>query len=484
MTTLHPTSIPTRRTTPLWVAPAGAAALWAAASLPAILLGLDTSRGAFDAINYHLPTIRMLAEAFPAVPIASDDYLVVMTPGYHLVVALAGRLGAGLIGMQIVGSLFTLALLVALSLVCATASGPRRALVLMAPIAISLYVFSAGVWLLPDNAAWLLVLLALVMALRPVVDRWTLIVGGLALLGLVCVRQNHIWVAAPLWTAAWLGPTRHEPELSRNPLTMTSKRIGPAALSLLATLPAFAALVGFAWAWDWTLVPPVFREMYRADSLGTFEAPLFFLAVFGLLSAPLVAMVGSQIVELWAWRRWTLFAAPAAAGALALLVNTKFSVPSGRFSGMWNITHEIDCLLRLDGLSATISPTMVLAIALGALMLLIWISALRVRDQWIFGAAIAGFAAAQCASYFVWQRYHEPFVLMLLALMSSRLPSAEQRIGVRGRKQPLIGPALLTLLLAALTVQHFATESPAKVVPRERLFLTADREAKTPAGCE
>ncbi|MFG0284191.1 MAG: hypothetical protein ACF8R7_07185 [Phycisphaerales bacterium JB039] len=483
MTSLHPTSIPTRRTTPLWVAPAGAAALWAG-SLPAILLGLDTSRGAYDALNYHLPTIRMLAERFPAIPIASEDYLVVMTPGYHLLVALAARLGAGLIGMQIVGSLFTLALLVTLSLVCAVASGPRRALVLMVPFAVSLYVFSAGVWLLPDNAAWLMVLVILALALRPRVDRWTLIGGGLALCALVMVRQNHIWAAAPLWAAAWLGPTRARPELAPDPLQEPGSRIGWGALALVATLPAFGLLGYFAAAWGGSLVPPVFQEMYRADSLGTFEAPLFFLAVFGLLSAPLASMVGSTIVDLWAWRRWQLIAAPVAAGAAALTLNTTFSVPGGRFSGMWNITHEIDCLLGLHGLSPTISPTMVLAIAFGALMLLIWISALRVRDRWIFGAAIAGFAAAQCASYFVWQRYHEPFVLMLLALMAARLPSPEQRIGVRGRKQPLIGPALLTLLLLALTVQHFATENPAVVVGRDRLFLTADREVTAPPGCE
>src|SRR5690606_16517033 len=93
----------------------------------------------------------------PRVPVASDDYIVVMTPGYHLTVAVVARLGASEMVMQLVGSLYTLALLMTLATLCAVMSGPRRALVLTAPVAVSLYVFSAGVWLLPDNAAWLFV---------------------------------------------------------------------------------------------------------------------------------------------------------------------------------------------------------------------------------------------------------------------------------------------------------------------------------------
>jgi hypothetical protein len=195
-------------------------------------------------------------------------------------------------------------------------------------------------------------------------------------------------------------------------------------------------------------------------------------------------MVGSAFVELWTWRRWTLFAAPITAGALALLVNTKFSVLGGRFSGMWNITHEIDCILGFDGLSATISPSMVGAIAFGGLMLLLWLAALEARDRWILGSAIAGFAAAQCASYFVWQRYHEPFVLLILGIAAARLPTPERRFLGRGPRTPLLGPSLLTLLLLAMTVQHLATEAPARESPRDRLFLTPDRETKAPAGCD
>jgi hypothetical protein len=484
MPPLHPTPIPTRRATPLWVAPVGAALIWAVTTLPAIFTGIQSSRGAHDAVNFHLPTIRMLAETFPSIPIASDDYIVVMTPGYHLVVALAAKLGAGELGMQLVGSLFTLALLATLATACAVMSGPRRALVLTVPVAVSLYVFSAGVWLLPDNAAWLFVLAILALALRPRVDAWTVVGGGAALVVLVVMRQSHIWAAAPLWAAAWLGPTRKRPGLPANPLTDMPARIWPAAACFIATLPAFLLLGWFAAAWGGNLVPPVFRAMYRSDDLGTYEAPLFFLAVFGMLSAPLISMVASTVVDLWAWRRWSLFAAPIGAMVAALFLNTKFSVPDGRFSGIWNITREMDCLLGFGELSATISPSMVLAMGLGALMLLIWICSLSVRDRWIFGAAISGFAAAQCTSYFVWQRYHEPFVLIVLSLMASRLPIAEQRIGLRARKTPLIGPAILTLMLMSLTIQQIVTQSPARALPRESLFAPHDREARRPAECD
>jgi hypothetical protein len=324
----------------------------------------------------------------------------------------------------------------------------------------------------------------LALALRRRVDRWMLIGGGAALFLLVLMRQSHIWAAALLWTAAWLGPTRRRPDLGPNPLTDIPARIGPAAASFLATLPAFVLLGAFAAAWGGNLAPPVFRDMYRLDDLGTYEAPLFFLAVFGMLSAPLISMVASTVVDLWAWRRWALFAAPLGAMAAALLVNTKFSVPGGRFSGIWNITREVDCLLGLGELSVRTSPSMVLAMGFGGLMLLIWLAAVSVRDRWIFGAGISAFVAAQCTSYFVWQRYHEPLVLILLVLMASRLPIDEQRIGLRARKTPLIGPALLTLLLLSLTIQQIATESPAKARPREVLFAPPPERDARPPDCD
>jgi len=74
--------------------------------------------------------------------------------------------------------------------------------------------------------------------------------------------------------------------------------------------------------------------------------------------------------------------------------------------------------------------------------------------------AMFAFVAAQSANPQVWQRYHEPFVLILMAVMASRVTGDPGETSRLETKLRLIGPLALALLLGSITVMKIVT-SPA-----------------------
>jgi len=98
-------------------------------------------------------------------------------------------------------------------------------------------------------------------------------------------------------------------------------------------------------------------------------------------------------------------------------------------------------------------------------------------------AALGGFIAAQTTSFMVWQRYSEPFVLILLALMASGLAPGEagkregRELGdglppIVRRGLPLVkivGPVVLALMLGAVAATSIRRAEPA--VQNEYDFL-------------
>ncbi|MFG0326435.1 MAG: hypothetical protein ACF8SC_04095, partial [Phycisphaerales bacterium JB037] len=131
---------------------------------PVILSGSQRGRMAADQIDYHELVVRQFLADFPRPDFS--DYRSATTPGYHFVVAAAARVvGDSRVTLQILGSLFTIALLGVLGWAVGTRAPPTMALALCAPVLASLYVWPAGVWLLPDNAGWLGVLAILLIAL-------------------------------------------------------------------------------------------------------------------------------------------------------------------------------------------------------------------------------------------------------------------------------------------------------------------------------
>lgn len=397
-----------------------------------IAAGTDGGRARYDQDNFHVPVILKFAGEMPRPDLR--DYKSATTPLYHLLLSFVGVINGSTAVLRAAGFLFTLALVGWLGMAGAGrgAGGSGERAVLAIPFACSMYVFSSAAWVLPDNAGWLGVLAVLVVSLRPKVDGRMLVAGGAALLALVLTRQVHLWAAAPLWVAAWMagGP----------------KRVAWTMGAVAATLPAIAAVGAFAWVWG-GLVPPSFQGQYpRAVNPA---APAFVLALVGGFGVVFMGWVVPAMRAKPGWGWWV--GAGALAGlAVAVAVATSFDKEAGRWSGIWNIARELPAP---GGRSVVIVPLAVL----GGAVVGAFGAALPRREAAVMGAALAGFIAAQSASLQLWQRYNEPFVLMLLALGAASVPAGEDGEGAaRGRWWRVAPPVLLGVVLAGVTVWTLA----------------------------
>ncbi len=456
------------------------------------ITGVMKGRGAHDQLNFHEKVVRTFASQWPRP--AFDDYLSATTPGYHVVLAWAVERGVdSTTGLRLVGLTFTLGLLGTLGLWVGWRLDRTMALAVCLPMAVSLYVVQSGAWLLPDNLGWWVALVVVMLALRRKFDAWTLLLGGVLLALLVVCRQIHIWAAAPLWVAAWLSAdVEDNPAVFESPdgrvrqtglelMTNMAVRLFHAFLALLASAPAFAFLLLFHGLWG-GLVPPTFQEMYRGETaaaspvLASPAAPAFFLSIFGVVSVFFAGFLVQPMLVIL--RKWSILVPIAAAVGviLALLPETTYSEPN-RTSGIWNAVKAMPVLWGRTSL------VMLVLAPLGAVALVTWAWALSHRSRWIVLSAVAGFVAAQCVSAQLWQRYTEPFVLMLVALMA-----AEVGIGRGARLARIIGPVALAVILASVTTVKLATGPEAtdrgRKTLREQTQSPRERIEPTPIAPE
>ena len=440
-------SAPTAPRTPAVPLAAGVVCgLFLAFAVPLILFTPPGGRAQSDESVYHLPSVRSFARDWPRFDFR--NYTSATTPGYHLVLAAVARFVSDDVRvLRAVGSLFTLGLLATAAMALARRAGATTAILLCLPLLCSSYVFKAGVWILPENAAWWGLLGVLLLALRPKVDAFTYVAAGILLTLLVFVRQMHLWSASVLWLAAWLGngeDGRDSPRLAA-PL---AGRIGRAAVMGLATLPAFLVVAYFVHLWG-GMVPDHYRlhGETRTGSVfmdgGNPAAPAMILtlaALFGVFYHP---FAWQRISEVLRTDRRAVAAVVAGAliGATAgIIPETSYDFAAGRWSGLWNLVNRLPTLSNR-------SPLVIAGATCGGAILALWVVALGRRDRWLFLATWAVFTLAQSFSSMAWQRYYEPFLLITFALAAVRVDPV--------RPQPRVASGALialALLQAGVTV--------------------------------
>jgi len=428
------------------------ATLFAIAAAVVILTGNRNGRAASDMINYHEPAIRAFAQQWPRFDFR--DYLSATTPGYHVVLATVARwVNPATAALQFAGLLFAVRMIISLTTFGAVRVGTREGFALAAPFAASLYVFVSGAYLLPDNAGWLGVLLVLIVALRERLTWAWLALGSAALCALVFTRQIHLWAAAPLWAAAFFNPPLSGSAKDPHEQPM-AHRVRAAALAVAITVPAFA-IVGYFYSLWGGLTPPMFKDFHASGV--NLAAPAFVLALIGGLAPFFVRWWWPSLAGAQRTCRWLVPAALVAGLVLALAPATTYDQHAGRWAGvLWDVSR------RLPVIAGRTSPLFVLLTPVGAVVVaaLVWgMSRERLVQVAVVMTALLAFTAAQAASYQLWQRYNEPFVLMFLALacaMQSReLPAA-----------PLLRraawlPVLLAVGFAAMTGWKVTHDGPA-----------------------
>ncbi len=443
------------------LAPLIVVGLYLLVALPFIASGHEGGRGAWDSVQYHEPAIRVFADQMPR-PVLTD-YASATTPGYHLVLAGVARwIDDSTMTLQLAGAAFTIALLWLVAWWCGRRAGWAWGALLCVPFIASNYGLFPGIWLLPDNLAWLGVMSIIVLALARAPTLGALVAMGAILAALVCVRQIHLWAACVVWAHAWINaPGAHGGWFDDLP-----KRVRCAAAGVAVTIPAFLVLAWFARLWG-GLSPPTFQGKVQGVNAAT---PAFMFMEFAILSLPLVAFLWPTLARL-PRRVWIL---ASVVGALALVAaavpETTWSTSAGRYSGWWNIIRAAPVL---GGRTSVV----VLALApLGGVLLTLWLAATPARSRWIVLAALVGFAAAQTASHNVWQRYHEPFLLVVLALMASSIVGAEGVQTRAGLFRPAraLGVMAVIALLGALTARALIVGS--EVEPEAEPADTASGE--------
>jgi hypothetical protein len=461
------------------------------ACLPVILGGSTRGRAAYDSLNYHEKAIRQFAQELPNPKL--NDYLSATTPGYHLVLAGVGRAVGGLEAggvsaydqnltptpsdpriesqrrvLQFAGLVFTLAMLYlvghwAQRRIAANGFEPGAALATVSlglPLIGSPYIYQSAAWLLPDNSAWVAVLAILLLGLRPRLRIGAIVTMGLVLVWLVLARQIHAWGAGLVWAAAWVSVSAREREsgsLLAFGDVVAVERAGAVAwrvgVALLCTVPAALVLVWFWSLWGRHLVPPTFTAWHRAGIQGA--TPAFILGLAALFAPFFASWLKPGFLSAWRDHRGWLLGACAVGFLLAVVPPTAWDFDHGRFGGVWGIYKRVGDVGGRSLALAVLAPA-------GAAVVTAALAGMSVRQRWVMLAALCGFAAANCANPQLWQRYHEPFVLLwiivacVLAAERSAVPDAP---GVQ-RAWKLAGPAVLAVILGAVSIAMIARDEP------------------------
>lgn len=427
-----------------------AAALWA--------IGWTRGRASCDQYEYHLKAILKFAGELPRPDL--HDYLSATTPGYHLLMAVVAReVTQNAICLQVVAALITLGLLFLLARVISRTGHDRsrtwlELAALALPCITSPYVFTSGVWLLPDNAGWLLAMIVVITSMRYRQTSSTLMFGGLALALLVLVRQSHAWAAAPLLMAGWLSATRASDSGLWDALRQPAQRISMTLVAMFVCVPAVVILAAFVRLWH-GLTPPSFQVQHvvKSGSIINWATVPFILSLIAVFSLFFLGWIWTGVARVWRESRAIVLVASAGAAAWAAIPETTF-LREPRSGGLWAIVGAMDGA----GLSIAhhTNPLILLLAPIGAVMLAGWLVLVNDKRRWIVAAAIGAFIAAQSANANCWQRYHEPFLLMAFGLLAAQygagaIEAGSVRCGSLLAAWRIAGPLALATLLAVFT---------------------------------
>jgi hypothetical protein len=415
-----------------WVWMIAFAVVFAAMVIPAILAGGGGTSQANDMMDYHSIEIRRIETQWPTPDLR--DAFTTTTPGFHLVLAGLAKLGFSAMVLRMVAAVAGLAAWLVAWRVAAAWCGASRAALLIAPLACSPYLVGSAIWLTTDASALALGAATIGLALvgwRRSRDAWATAVLGA---GTVLVRQIMLWCVVPGMLRAWLEGG-----------SLGARVRGVARIAL----PSVACVIAFFMLWGGSM-PPRFQPFHQAvwnpaaitftlamaGACGVFLLPWIWgrldraarrgvvvVAVVGLAMAaaprsdyrkvlpPDAQRVGTRTEKTWGPTapdvvkgagevgRWggplwdAAKAAPVVAGRSVLLVALA-GVGAGVLMGLWGLADRAG----------------------------------RGRVALMLLAAMAGMVASQCLNAQTFERYFDPWALLLIAWLAAMArPRAQER---------------------------------------------------------
>lgn len=392
--------------------------IFSALFLPVVLMRAGGTSEYADMVMYHMPIIERMLADWPRVDVV--HYESATTPGFHVLMAAAWRMTGREAAMLAMNSLFGVTLIAAVYFGARRYAGGWGALALTLPLAFSPYVLGATIWLTTDNAAMLFVTLALGTATIARASDARLLAGGIAAAAAVSMRQIHVWLAAPLGFAGLIASPLAVivPRALRwgdsDPLAPRRSAGALAAGCIAAALPLMV-LGYFMWRWGWKLTPvtddPAILKHARGPNPA---APAFALALtgaFGVFFVPLCwkRMSAIRPNDAAAWF------VTAAALALATFTPTSYLwteewMPRA-YGWLWRIVEKFPAPMDRSVIITSAAPVG------GLILLAMYRSACDAGKRVPAGVlllSMLGWLCAQTMNSMAWQRYFEPFILLML----------------------------------------------------------------------
>jgi hypothetical protein len=405
------------------------AGLFSCVALPLCISNYDHGRAFSDQMTYHYPAILHFVNGGSV-----TDYPSATTPGFHLLLAAFARWVSDTeLALKLANFTLTATLL---ALVARDLSRQLNSVALtvmmLLPMMFSIYILPSGVWLLPDNLAWLSVFCLLFLAAR-FSDEWRWYgLTSLTLVAAVLVRQSNLWLCVVVFAVAWLVESRE----GGNSLPRRLIRLGTAAL---ATLPSIAVLGYFFNIWH-GMTPPAFAEKHTGFNLAAVAFFLCLLAFYSVFYLPLIVRPVHRLLSESRSARYHLCLGAAVGLLAALITPTDWDPPNGRVSGLWNLARMLPDIQHR-------SVAIAMLAILGGMLAAVWLRLVEPRTRVIVGAATLGFIASQSVSHFVYERYYAGLVFLLLLMMTANVL---QRWPEPPPRWSLGGPLLFALFNAAV----------------------------------
>lgn len=380
-----------------------------------------------DEAAYHVPTIRLFADALPGLRLSS--YPAAQTPLFHLLMAVPARLfGLHLALLRAINVLVSYGAALVLWRLLWRRLGlrPWSAFAVAGLWELSPYVFGASFLLLTDSLGWLLALLALyrLLDLRNAKD---LAVACAWIALAVLTRQSYVWLVPLAAVVGWRG-----------------MRPGNRPAALAFPLAALVPLVALVIVWGGLVPPgsdPASCGLCEAGRTGgesgglTLRPALFTVALAGVYAVALFGPAVATARERTAVRLRAI-ARPALAGAgvaAGLLLASPLHAEAHDAGFLWQVSRRLPDVLGSSLLFWLLVPLGGLAVAAR------W--ARPGRAGFVAVAAFALFLASTLATRLVYQKYFDPFALLGLALTL--------RPRELGRPVELVGVAALAAVFVA-----------------------------------